>query len=318
MPPKIRVFITGATGFAGRHLMNALLPTEFSVYGTSFPQPPNHAEANIYHLDLRSERDVFEIIKAVQPQWVFHLAGISNVRHSWEKKREAMETNIMGTFHLLEAVKKFVPGARVLYVSSSDIYGLALEKDNPNERVFCEDDRFHLVSPYALSKAGCELMCGFYTEVESLDIVIARPFPHTGPGQSPDFVCSDWARQVVQIERGTSAAVIRVGNLDVRRDFSDVRDTVGAYVLLMRKGRRGEVYNICRGEGIALRRILDIFLSSTMKEVRVEHDPARLRKTDIPVLVGDNRKIKAETGWEPQTPIEHTLLELLDYWRTHP
>ncbi len=298
--------------------MNALLPTEFSLYGTTFPQPPNHAEPNIYHIDLRSERDVFEIIKAVQPQWVFHLAGISNVRHSWENKREAMETNIMGTFHLLEAVKKFVPEARVLYVSSSDIYGLAPEKDSSSERVFCEADGFHLVNPYALSKAGSELMCGFYTEVESLDIVIARPFPHTGPGQSPDFVCSDWARQVVQIERGTSAAVIRVGNLDVKRDFTDVRDTVRAYVLLMRKGRRGEVYNICRGEGLALRRILEILLSSTLKEVKVEQDPARLRKTDIPVLVGDNRKIKAETGWEPLIPIEHTLLELLDFWRTRP
>jgi GDP-4-dehydro-6-deoxy-D-mannose reductase len=298
--------------------MNTLLPTEFSVYGTTFPQPSRPDEPNIYHIDLRSERDVFEIIKAVQPQWVFHLAGISNVRHSWEKKREAMETNIMGTFHLLEAVKKFVPEARVLYVSSSDIYGLAPEKDSLTERVFCEDDRFHLVSPYALSKAGCELMCGFYTEVESLDIVIARPFPHTGPGQSPDFVCSDWARQVVQIERGNSGAVIRVGNLDVRRDFTDVRDTVRAYVLLMRKGRKSEVYNICRGEGITLRGILEILTSSTLKEVKVEQDPARLRKTDIPVLVGDNRKIKAETGWEPLIPIEHSLLELLDYWRTRP
>lgn len=318
MPPKIRVFITGATGFAGRHLMSALLPTEFSVYGTTFPQPARPDEPNIQHIDMRSERDVFEIIKAVQPQWVFHLAGISNVKHSWEKKREAMETNIMGTFHLLEAVKKFVPEARVLYVSSSDIYGLALEKDSSTERVFREDDRFHLLSPYALSKAGCELMCGFYAEVESLDIVIARPFPHTGPGQSPDFVCSDWARQVVQIERGNSGAVIKVGNLDVKRDFTDVRDTVRAYVLLARKGKKGEVYNICRGEGIALRQILEILLSSTLKRVKVEPDPARLRKTDIPVLVGDNRKIKAETGWEPHIPIEHTLLELLDYWRTRP
>ncbi len=318
MPPKTRVFITGATGFAGRHLMNALLPTEFSVYGTSFPLPPDHGEPNIRHIDLRSERDVFEVIKAVQPQWVFHLAGLSNVKHSWENKRETMETNILGTFHLLEAVKKFVPGARVLYVSSSDIYGIAPEKETPAERVFSENDRFHLVNPYALSKAGCELMCGFYAEVEGLDIVIARPFPHTGPGQSPDFVCSDWARQVVQIERGNCRAVVKVGNLDVKRDYSDVRDTVRAYVLLMRKGRRGEIYNVCRGEGIALRRILEILLSSTLKEVRVEQDPARLRKTDIPVLVGDNRKIKTETGWEPHIPIEHTLLELLDYWRTRP
>ncbi len=322
MPPKIRVFITGATGFAGRHLMQALLPTEFSVYGTSFPQPPNHREPNICYLDLRSERDVFEVIKSVRPDWVFHLAGISNVRHSWERKREAMETNILGTFHLFEAVKKFVPEARLLYVSSSDIYGPGGSERDVQEgggkRVFSETDAFHLLSPYALTKASSELMSRFYAEVESLDLVIARPFPHTGPGQSPDFVCSDWARQVVQIERGNSEPVIRVGNLDIQRDFTDVRDTVRAYVLLMRKGRKGEVYNICRGEGVALRWILEIFLSSTLKEVRVEQDPSKLRKADIPVLVGDNRKIKAETGWEPQIPLEHTLLELLDYWRVHP
>lgn len=317
MPSKIRAFVTGATGFAGRYLMKALLPTEFSVYGTSFPQPPNHTEPNIYYLDLRLEREVFEIIRLARPEWVFHLAGISNVGHSWERKRETMETNIMGTFYLLEAVKKFVPEARVLYVSSSDVYGIEPGKES-GERFFREEDDFHILSPYALSKASAELMVRFYAEVESLDVVIARPFPHTGPGQSPDFVCSDWARQVVQIERGNAEPVMRVGNLDIERDFTDVRDTVRAYVLLMRKGRRGEIYNICRGEGISLRRVLETFLGSTLKEVRVEQDPARLRRVDIPILVGDNRKIKAETGWEPQIPIDHTLLELLDYWRTRP
>ena len=321
MPSKTRVFITGATGFAGRHLMRELLPTEFSVYGTSFPQPPNHTEPNIFYLDMRSERDVFDVIKSVKPEWVFHLAGISNVKHSWERKREAMETNLLGTFHLLEATKKFVPEARTLYVSSSDVYGVGSglgqgETEGTVGKTFREEDAFHILSPYALSKASSELMCKFYAEVENLDIVIARPFPHTGPGQSPDFVCSDWARQVVQIERGLVEPVIRVGNLDIERDFTDVRDTVRAYILLMKKGRRGEVYNVCRGEGIALRRILEVFLSSTLKEVRVEQDPARLRKADIPVLVGDNRKLKAETGWEPRIPLDHTLLELLDYWRT--
>lgn len=323
MPPKIRVFITGATGFAGRHLMKALLPTEYSVYGTSYPQLPNHNEPNITYLDLRSERDVFDVVKSIRPEWVFHLAGISNVRHSWERKREAMETNILGTFHFLEAVKKFVPEARFLYVSSSDVYGVGLSggKEDTGSgtsrgRAFREEDSFHILSPYALSKASGELMGKFYAEVENMDVVIARPFPHSGPGQSPDFVCSDWARQVVQIERGEVEPVIRVGDLDIQRDFTDVRDSVRAYILLMQKGRRGEVYNICRGEAIALRQILEVFLASTLKEVRVEQDPARLRKTDIPVLVGDNQKIKAETGWEPRIPLDHTLLELLDHWRT--
>jgi len=315
---KTKVFITGATGFAGRHLMNALLSPELICYGATFPQPPHPSEKNIFFLDMRSERDVFEVIKTVQPQWIFHLAAVSNVKYSWERRKETLETNIMGTFYLFEAVKKFVPDARILYVSSSDIYGFIPGGENTGEKAFSEDDPFELMSPYAFSKVGGELLGGFYSRIENLDTVIARPFPHTGPGQSSDFVCSDWARQVIQIERGAKEPVMRVGNLDVKRDFTDVRDTVRAYVLLMQKGRRGEVYNICRGEGVSLRKILEIFLSSVSKPVLVEQDPAKIRKVDIPFLVGDNRKIKKETSWEPRIPLEKTLLELLDYWRVHP
>lgn len=314
---KVKTLITGATGFAGGHLINALPPTEFAVYGTSFPEPPNPSGKNVFFLDMRSERDVFELIKILHPQWIFHLAAISNVRYSWERRKETLETNVLGTLHLLNAVKKFAPGARVLYVSSSDIYGYH-EGRETGEKAFVEEDPFHIVSPYAFSKVGGELLSGFYTRIEGLDIVVARPFPHTGPGQQPDFVCSDWARQVVQIERGKTEPVIKVGNLEVKRDFIDVRDAVRAYVLLMNKGKRGEVYNVCRGEGVVLRRLLEILLSSAAKPVKIEQDPAKMRKVDIPFLVGDNRKVKKETSWEPQIPLEHTLLELLDYWRARP
>jgi GDP-4-dehydro-6-deoxy-D-mannose reductase len=315
---KRRVFITGATGFAGRHLMAALPPLENTIYGTAYPQPPHPEERNIFHLDLRSERDVFEAVKQARPEWVFHLAAVSNVGTSWAKKRETLETNIMGTFHLFEAVKKFTPAARILYISSSDIYGFTPGSKGAESTAFAEDDPFHLSSPYALTKYNGELMAGFYSRWEGLDIVIVRPFPHTGPGQSSDFVCSDWARQVIHIDRGIQEPVIHVGNLEARRDFTDVRDTVQAYILLLQKGRKGQVYNVCRGQSIALREILDILISSATKNVRVEQDPEKLRKGDIPCLVGDNSKIKAETGWEPQIPIEKTLAELLDYWRVRP
>jgi len=315
---KRRVFITGATGFAGRHLMASLLPVENIVYGTAYPQPPHPEETSIFHLDLRRERDVFEAVKQAQPQWVFHLAAVSNVGTSWAKKRETLETNMMGTFHLFEALKKFAPEARVLFVSSSDIYGFSPGNKEVAPSAFAEEDPFHLSSPYALTKFSGELMAGFYSQWEGLDIVIARPFPHTGPGQSSDFVCSDWARQVIQIERGRQEPVIRVGNLEAQRDFTDVRDTVRAYILLLRNGRKGEVYNVCRGRGVALREILEILISYAPKSLRVEQDPEKLRKVDIPWLVGDNRKIKAETGWEPQVPLEKTLAELLDYWRIRP
>jgi GDP-4-dehydro-6-deoxy-D-mannose reductase len=315
---KIKVFITGATGFAGRHLMNSLPAPEFSLYGASFPLPPHPSEKNIFLLDMRSERDVFDVIRLVQPRWIFHLAAVSNVKHSWERRRETMETNVMGTFYLFEAVRKFVPDAKVLYVSSSDVYGFLPGGEDRGEKAFSEEDPFRLTNPYALSKMDGELLAGFYGRIENLDVIIARPFPHTGPGQSSDFVCSDWARQVIQIDRGAQEPVMRVGNLDVKRDFTDVRDTVRAYVLLMQKGRRGEVYNICRGEGVSLKEILEIFLSAASKAVAVEQDQEKMRKVDIPFLVGDNRKIKKETSWEPCVPLEKTLLDLLDYWRVHP
>ncbi len=313
-----RVFITGATGFAGRHLTEALLASENFVCGTSYPQPPPPGQDRIYHLDLRSEREVFEAVKLARPDWVFHLAAVSNVRQSWEKKKETMETNILGTFFLFEAVKKFSPGARILFISSSDVYGVCPGEEGAAIKPLAEDDPFQLVSPYSLSKFGGELMAGFYRRAEGLDVVIARPFPHTGPGQSPDFVCSDWARQVIQIERGNQVPVLRVGNTEVSRDFTDVRDAVRAYILLLEKGKTGEVYNVCSGRATALREILEILLSAASKEVRVEQDPEKLRKVDIPSLVGDNRKIRMETGWEPVIPLERTLADLLDYWRTRP
>ncbi len=313
-----RVFITGATGFVGRHLMSALQPPGYSLYGTTYPHLPRPGEENIRYLDLRSERDVFETVKFAQPDWIFHLAAVSNVRQSWERQRETMETNAMGTFFLFEAVKKFVSEARILFVSSSDIYGVMPGAGGTAARPFSEDDPFQLVSPYALSKFCGELMAGFYHRSEGLDVVITRPFPHTGPGQSSDFVCPDWARQVIQIERGNQEPVLRVGNTDVLRDFTDVRDSVRAYIMLLEKAKAGEVYNVCSGRATALREILEILLSSATRDVRVEKAPEKLRKVDIPCLVGDNSKIRTDIGWEPSIPLEQTLMDLLDYWRFQP
>ena len=168
-----------------------------------------------------------------------------------------------------------------------------------------EDTPLQIVSPYAYSKVAGEMLCGFYERVENIDIVIARPFPHTGPGQTEDFVCSDWARQVAQIERGDIAPILRVGNLDVRRDFCDVRDVVRAYVPPFKKGRRGEPYNICSGKAIALREVLDFLIreSAGNAAISVEVDPAKLRKTDVTSLMGSNQKISEETGWAPPIPI---------------
>jgi len=332
----MKTLITGATGFVGRHLIRALGEEArvgagaggFEVFGTSYPQPPWPSDRDIIFLDLRAEGDLFKLVRDVRPDWVFHLAAVSNVRSSWQMRRETLETNIIGTQNLLESVRLAAPGARVLFISSSDVYGIVASKEKP----LAEDDPVQVTNPYAYSKAAGEMMCGFYVNVEGLDIVTARQFPHTGPGQTADFVCSDWARQIVRIERGESEPVIRVGNLEVKRDFSDVRDVVKAYIMLMRKGRKGEVYNVCSEKALALREILEFLKSEAetgpfrhpgppgikagrQTTIKIQVDPGKLRKTDVPLLLGSHRKLVAETGWSPRIPIEQTLRDLLACWR---
>lgn len=311
----MRVLVTGITGFVGRHLWALLRPPEYSVFGTSYPDRPLPSEPDVFFLDMRWERDVFDVVKDVKPEAVFHLAALSNVGFSWERRRETLETNLMGTLYLLEAVKKFTPRARLLFISSSDVYGFGGGGGSSGPRVLSERDGYHIANPYAFSKLASEILSDFYVRIEELDIIITRSFPHTGPSQGPDFVCSDWARQIARIERGGVEPVIRVGNLASERDYSDVRDTVRAYALLMQKGRRGEIYNVCSGRGVSLRKILDRLLSFSKAKIKVEVDRQKLRKTDIPVLVGDNSKLRVDTGWEPQILFEQTLRDLLEDWR---
>jgi len=315
MSDKIRVLITGATGFVGGHIIRALEeegPLTFEISGTTYPDPSS-SSTKLSYLDLRSEEDVIKLVGEVRPDWVFHLAAISNVRRSWQMRSETIETNVLGTQNVLEAVRQTAPAARVLFVSSSDVYGFGASPTG----VLKEDASLQIVSPYGYSKAAGEMLCGFYGKIENIDIVIARPFPHTGPGQTEDFVCSDWARQVAQIERGDIAPILKVGNLDVRRDFCDVRDVVKAYILLLRKGRRGEIYNVCSGTAIALREVLDFLIkeASGKTPISVEVDAAKLRKTDVPFLIGSNRRISDETGWSPRISMDQTLHDILAFWR---
>jgi GDP-4-dehydro-6-deoxy-D-mannose reductase len=316
MSEKTRVLITGATGFAGGHLIRALEaegPSAFEIFGTAYPDVPPPSRNKFFFLDLRSEKDAIKLVSEIRPDWIFHLAAISNVRRSWEKRSETIETNVLGTHNLLEAVRLSAPAAKVLFISSSDVYGFG---PAPAEAIN-EDAPIQIVDPYAYSKVAGEMLCGFYEKIENIDIVIARPFPHTGPGQAEDFVCSDWARQVAQIERGDIAPTLKVGNLDVQRDFCDVRDVVKAYILLLRKGRWGEPYNVCSGKATALREVLDFLVRETRGKtpILVEVDAAKFRKADVNSLIGSNRKISEGIGWLPRIPIDQTLRDTLAFWR---
>jgi len=308
----LRVLTTGATGFVGRHLTEALRARGYTLYGTSYPEEPGASdEKEVVRLDVRKEKEISDFVRTCRPDWVFHLAAVSNVGDSWKRRKETLETNIIGTLNLVEAVRKHAPRARFLFVSSSDVYGLPGE----NGRLLEEDDDVRAQNPYAYSKLCGENLCDFYVRVENLDAVIARAFPHTGPGQNPLFVCSDWARQIALIEKGEGEPEILVGDISVARDFTDVRDVVRAYLLLMEKGEAGEVYNVCSGKAWSLEEVLHRLISLSPMSIRVRVDPRKLRRADIPVLVGENRKIRERTGWAPDTPFEKTLRELLEYWR---
>lgn len=299
----------------GTHLRRILPSAQYEVFGTSYPEMPQEGKGaggeKIFYLDMRSEKDVHDSLKSIKPDWIFHLAAIANVRLSWEKRKETLETNLMGTFYLLEAVRQFAPQARVLFVSSSDVYGDMI----PEGEALWEEDALRVVNPYAFTKISGEMLSDFYFRIENLDVVIARSFPHTGPGQSPDFVCSDWASQIARIEKSLQEPVIRVGNCNVRRDFIDVRDVARAYFLLMQKGKSGDVYNVCSGRAFVLKEILDLLLSFSSAEIEVEVDQQKLRKAEISLPVGDNRKIKEATSWEPKILLEKSLRDLLKYWR---
>ena len=285
------------------------------IFGTCFPEHPGSCGAldgvELFHLDMRSENNVSDCIKHVQPDWIFHLAAISNVGYSWTNRKETLEANMMGTFYLFEAVRKYSPKSRVLFISSCDVYGIL----SPVKNALTEDNDTPVVSPYAFTKKSGELLSQFYVDIEGLDIVISRSFPHTGPGQGADFVFSDWANQIARIEKGFLDPVLKVGNLDVRRDYSDVRDVVKAYVLLLERGEKGEIYNVCSGKADSLKDNLDLLLSMSSKDIRVERDPQKLRKADIPLVLGDPQKIHQATGWKPEIPLSQTLKDLLSYWK---
>lgn len=312
----MNILITGATGFVGHHLITQLREKKSRLFGTFFPMPDEGVTqmdgVDLFYLDIRNADAVRKIVARIKPDRIYHLAALSNVRLSWEMRREAIETNILGTFHLYDAIRETVPSAKILFISSSDVYGGITEK----ERSYKETDEVRPISPYAFTKISGESLSRLYSDVEGLDIRIARSFPHTGPGQSRDFVCSDWAGQVADIEREGRRPLLHVGNLDVRRDFCDVRDVVRAYSLLMEKGIKGRIYNVCSGNAVSLKKILDILFSLSEQKLSVETDSARLRKTDCLSLSGDPQRIRDEVGWVPQIPLAQTLSDLLNYWRS--
>ncbi|MBU1626128.1 GDP-mannose 4,6-dehydratase [bacterium] len=309
--------MTGISGFVGSHLAEFCIDKHFSVSGIYlFEEELSNIKAIKDDLDLTlcnitDSVKLKETIFRIKPDYIFHLAAKSHVGFSWKDRQDTFSINFMGAVNLLEAVRGLDYKPRVLMVGSAEEYGIV----PPAAMPIREDYPLKPTSPYAVSKAAAELLCYQYSNADHLDIVIVRSFSHTGPKQPPTFVCSEFAWQIAKIEAELQEPVIKVGNLEVSRDFCDVRDVVKSYVDLIENALSGEVYNVCSGKAISIVQILTRLCSFSLKKIEVKTDEEKIRKVDLPLLIGDNTKIKKAVGWEATIPIEKILEDLLNYWR---
>lgn len=314
----MKVLITGITGFVGSHLADYCLERgDVDVYGIirwrSRTENIEHLMGRIELLecDLRDAGSTRDVIEEIKPGYIFHLAAQSFVPTSWRAPSESLTTNVIGQLNVFEAARKIGLDCKIQVACSSEEYGMVYEDELPIK----ETNPLRPLSPYGVSKVGQDMLGYQYYMSYKMPIVRTRGFNHTGPRRGPVFVVSDFAKQIADIEKGRREPVIHVGNLDASRDFTDVRDMVKAYYLALEKGTPGEVYNICRERNWAVREVLDTLLRMTEAQIEVRPDPARLRPSDVPRLLGDCSKFKKDTGWQPEIPFERTLGDVLDYWR---
>ena len=308
----MKAFITGAAGFVGSFLIDALLRENYEVFAAKLPNESiRQDKCKILDLDILDSGRVNTVIREVRPDVIFHLAAQSSVKLSKEKPALTIDVNINGTANLLEALNSLDYKPRVLLIGSSEEYGSVLESDNPlNEQM-----RTHPESIYAATKAYQTMLGKVCADTFGLDIVMVRAFNHTGPGQSETFVVSDFCKQAAEIEAGIRETVIYTGNLSVKRDFTDVRDVVKAYISLVNKGEKGEVYNVGSGKAVEISKILEMIVNSSIVKIKTEIDRTKLRPVDAPIIEADTQKIRECTGWVPEIALEVTVAQTLQFWR---
>jgi GDP-4-dehydro-6-deoxy-D-mannose reductase len=288
--------VTGAGGFVGSFIRK-LLP--------SIP-----LEDEFGFIDLREEDRLFSAITKFKLQSVIHLAAQSFVPVSFKEPQVTFDINFKGTFNLLTALKQAGFTGRMIFVSSGDTYGLIQSADLPLH----EEHPLRPRNPYAVSKVAAEALCYQWSQTESFEIISVRPFNHIGPGQNESFVVSDFARQIIEIKLGMNEPVINVGDIEATRDFTDVRDIVRAYKLLLEFGKNGEAYNVCSGEERTIRSLLDIMLYLSQVDAEIKQDSARMRPSEQRRVMGDFSKLHKDTGWSPEISLEQTLMDILNYW----
>jgi GDP-4-dehydro-6-deoxy-D-mannose reductase len=318
----MNVLVTGIDGFVGNHLMNALAANPvYKIFGTihkptspPVPYQPLLPSVAVIDTDISDIQSVKSALSQARPEKVYHLAGQAFVPRSIEDPLTTYRTNIDGTLNILEALRLYTKASgtkcSMLVVCSGEVYG----EITPELLPVNEETPLRPANPYAVSKACADMLARQYRSTYGLDIVVARPFNHLGPGQSELFVGSAFAKQVVEIKLGLREPKMSVGNLDPRRDFTDVRDVVRAYLQMLDRPMNFPVYNISQGSSISVKELLNIMIEFSGIHPEIMQDPSRMRKKEIPEIVGDSSRLFRETGWKPLIPIRQTLSDLLSYW----
>jgi GDP-4-dehydro-6-deoxy-D-mannose reductase len=310
-----KCLVTGCSGFIGSHLADFLIDKALAVVGTTFEDASTvdhiRGKATLVDCDFRDKDNVIEVVRQANPDYVFHLAAQSLVLPSWEDAENTFKANILGTLYLLEAIKNQGMNPAIVIACSSAEYGLTSRDEIPIK----ESKEFRPVSPYGVSKIGTDYLAYLYWKVHSMHIIRIRPFNVTGPRKLFDAT-SDFARGIAEIERGHKQS-LQVGNLESVRDILDIRDAVRAIWLLAERGIPGEAYNICSGKGYRIAQVLEQLISLAKVKIDVRRSSDKLRPLDESVYIGDNSKLRG-LGWKPQIPLEQTLRDTLDYWRSKP
>ena len=312
----MRVLVTGAGGFVGGHVADFLADQRpgaevFGIVRRGGSDRLRSRGVTVLTADLEDAPATDAVIDEVRPDRVLHLAGQSSVHRSWENPAATLRANVHGLLNVLEALRRRSLTPRVLVVGSAEEYGAVQAERLP----VVERTRLQPASPYAVSKVAQAYLARQYFLSHGVPVICTRTFHHTGPGRGEAFAESSFARQIAEIEAGRQPPVISVGNLDAVRDFTDVRDVVRAYWLLLEKGRAGETYNVCSGQGIAIGDVLQELLNVAGAAIEVRRDPERMRPSDIPAIIGNPKKLRDATGWVPEIPLRQTLGDLLAQWR---
>jgi GDP-4-dehydro-6-deoxy-D-mannose reductase len=299
------ILVTGSEGFVGSHLIMALKESLDKIVATAYPLaiPKDGFYVPLDIMNLEMTKEVF---KEYQPDTVFHLAAISSVSKSLRDPPLAYNTNFMGTVNLLEAARNIKKRIKFIFVSTCELYGGGED--------ILETAPITLKNPYAVSKYAAELACQNY-EASGIDIMILRPFTHTGPGQSKDFVLPSVISQIVEIEKGTKPPLIELGNIDSKREFMNIQDITGAYKLAITMGKTGSIYNISSNKGYTINEALSVLRDLSRTKFEIKIDPSKIRKVDIKALIGNGNKFSKLTKWQPKFTFEKTLEDLLNFWR---